>query len=158
MKIKNPTLWIIPVGLVLTVTVMLFARAVSQARTDNADYQRVQPLLRAGKTVVDEQIRYPDSGAPSISSVIVTMLPGETTGWHTHGVPLFAFMLEGEIEVDYGAKGIRTYKKGDAFLEAMTTRHNGKNKGVTPARVLAVFVGAEGTKNVVHEDTSTPVR
>ena len=158
MKIRNPTHWIIPVGLALTVAVMLFARVVSQARTDVAGYQRVQPLLRAGKTVVDEQIRYPDSGSPAISSVIVTMLPGEATGWHTHGVPLFAFMLEGEIEVDYGAKGIRTYKKGDAFLEAMAIRHNGKNKGVIPARVLAVFVGAEGTKNVVHEKTPPPAR
>ena len=58
-------------------------------------------------------------------------------------------MLEGEITVDYGADGRRTYTAGDGFLEAYRTDHNGMNAGSEPAKVLAVFAGAEGVRNTV---------
>ena len=127
------------------------------ARAPAQDYQRVQKLYSGGTTIVGEPVQYPAAKSAKISSVIVTMLPGETTGWHTHGAPLFAYMLEGELQVDYGAKGIRTFKKGDAFMEAMAVPHSGVNKGAVPVRVLAVFMGAEGLANVVHaKPNATP--
>ncbi len=136
----------------------IIAATASHARTTGNDYKRVTPLFSGDKTVVGETVHYPTEGPAKITSVIVTMLPGETTGWHTHGVPLFAYMLEGELQVDYGAKGVRTYKKGDAFLEAMAVRHDGINKGPVPARVLAVFMGAQGRKNVERGEASTQPR
>jgi len=39
--------------------------------------------------------------------VEITLLPGQQTGWHTHPVPLFGYILEGELTVDYGTKGQR---------------------------------------------------
>ena len=72
------------------------------------------------------------------------MQPGEETGWHRHDVPMFGYILEGEVTVDYGAKGTRIYKKGDALMEAIDWEHNGRNSGSGPARILAVFMGAEG--------------
>ena len=134
----------------------LAAVSAPLARTTSQDYQRVAKLYSGATTVVGENVSYPVKGAPKISSVIVTMLPGEKTGWHTHGVPLFAYMLEGELQVDYGEKGVRTYRKGDAFLEAMAVPHNGVNKGPAPVRVLAVFMGAEGLKNVLHATPENP--
>lgn len=128
----------------------LIAVSVAFARTARQDYQRVDTLFSGSETVVGERLVYPEPGRAKLTSVIVTMLPGETTGWHTHGVPLFAYMLEGELEVDYGEKGVRTYRKGDAFLEAMATAHNGTNKGAVPVRVMAVFMGADGHENVIH--------
>lgn len=136
----------------------IIAITASHARTTDNHYKRVTTLFSGDRTVVGETVHYPSEGPAKITSVIVTMLPGETTGWHTHGVPLFAYMLEGELQVDYGPKGVRTYKKGDAFLEAMDVRHDGVNKGPTPARVLAVFMGAEGRKNVVRSETTKPPR
>jgi len=34
--------------------------------------------------------------------------PGGRTVLHKHGVPLFAYVLEGEITVDYGDRGKRS--------------------------------------------------
>ncbi len=134
----------------------LIAVSAAFARTAGQDYQRVDDLFSGGKTVVGEPLVYPAPGHARLTSVIVTMMPGKSTGWHTHGAPLFAYMLEGELQVDYGEKGVRTYRKGDAFLEAMAVAHNGTNKGTVPARVMAVFMGAEGRENVIHVKKEAP--
>lgn len=76
-------------------------------------------------------------------SVVVTLLPGEETGWHTHAVPLFGYVLEGEVTVDYRDHGTRTFGQGAGFMEAMATGHNGRNTGHKSCRILAVFIGAK---------------
>lgn len=104
------------------------------------------PLLSSGMTIIDQPIAYPE-GTPKVTAAIVTIPPGGETGWHLHEVPLFAYILEGEITLDYGAKGIKTMKAGDSLLEAMNWAHNGMNKGDAPLRILAVYMGAEGLEN-----------
>ena len=78
-----------------------------------------------------------------------SLAPGEKTIVHKHGVPLFAFILEGELTVDYGARGKRTYRAGEAFMEAMDVAHFGSNGGSQPVRLLAVYMGADGASDVV---------
>lgn len=108
-------------------------------------YKRVETIFEGGTTVMGEAVHYP-KGAAQVDAVIVTLLPGEETGWHTHGEPMFAYVLEGEVKVDYGAGGTRTYTQGMGFLEAMAVAHDGRNTGETPCRILAVFLGAEGLR------------
>ncbi|WP_159090032.1 cupin domain-containing protein [Ruegeria sp. Alg231-54] len=63
--------------------------------------------MQTDKSVIGEPLEYPD-GTPQITMAIVTMQPGQKTGWHRHEVPLAAYMLEGEITVDYGDAGTKT--------------------------------------------------
>ena len=105
---------------------------------------RISPLLASGQTVTGEAINYPAGAAAKITALVLTLQPGEETGWHTHGVPAFGYMLEGELSVEYTDKTVRTYKAGDALLEAMSVGHNGRNSGSGRLRILAVFMGAEG--------------
>jgi len=101
-------------------------------------------VLATGTTVTGEPIRYP-AGAPArITAVEITLAPGQQTGWHMHPVPLFGYILAGELTVDYGPKGKRTYRQGDGFMEAMNEAHNGRNSGAEPVKILAVIIGAEG--------------
>lgn len=106
------------------------------------------PLLSTGKTIVGETIRYP-KGDAHVTAAIVTLAPGGRTILHKHGVPLFAYILDGELTVNYGSHGTRTYKKGDAFMEAMDVAHFGINKSAQPVRILAVYMGAAGAKDVI---------
>ncbi|MDX2307067.1 MAG: cupin domain-containing protein [Hyphomicrobium sp.] len=116
----------------------------------------VAPLLSSGATVAGETIVYP-AGTPNVTAAVVTLAPGAETGWHRHGVPVFGYMLEGELTVTYDAQtsvgrsdsgsagsNVRVLRGGDALLEAMAVLHNGRNTGSGPARILAVFMGAEG--------------
>ncbi|HML44526.1 cupin domain-containing protein [Hyphomicrobium zavarzinii] len=104
------------------------------------------PLLSSGETVVGERIAYPAGAPAKVTAAVVTLAPGQETGWHTHGMPVLGYVLEGELEVDYGEKGVRVYRAGEAVLEAIGVAHNGRNTGVAPMRVLAVFMGADGLK------------
>lgn len=111
--------------------------------------ETVTALLDTGDTVIGQKIAYPVGAPAKITSAIVTMLPGEETGWHQHDVPMFGYILEGEVTVDYGDKGTRVYRQGDAVMEAIDWPHNGRNTGNAPARILAVFIGADGIPNTV---------
>jgi quercetin dioxygenase-like cupin family protein len=106
----------------------------------------VTPLIETSRTIIDQPIAYP-AGTAKVTAVIVTIPRGGETGWHEHAVPLFGYMLDGELTVDYGDKGTRTYKPGDTLMEAMNWPHNGTNKGDAPVRILAVYMGADGIPN-----------
>ncbi len=107
-----------------------------------------EKLLTTAETVMGEKIAYP-LGDALVEAAIVTLAPGETTILHRHGVPFFAYILEGEITVDYGPHGRRTYRRGDALMEAMETVHAGQNTGSVPVRLLGVYMGATGAANVI---------
>ncbi len=123
------------------------ARDTAAKDTAKPGYPAV-PLLSTGKTIVGETIHYP-KGAAHVTAAIVTLAPGGRTILHKHGVPLFAYILAGELTVNYGNHGTRTYKPGQAFMEAMDVAHFGINKGAQPVRILAVYMGAAGAKDVV---------
>ena len=50
--------------------------------------------------------------------------------------------------------------RDDTFMEAIGVAHNGRNTGSGPARILAVFMGADGVPNTVmlKGDASVPVQ
>lgn len=114
-------------------------------------YPPLDVILSTSSTVIGQPFAYP-SGTPKVTAAIVTMVPGQETGWHKHDVPLFAWMLEGELTVDYGLDGKKIYRKGDSLIEAFRTEHNGRNSGLDDVRLLAVFMGAEGAENTVAEN------
>lgn len=128
---------------------VMAAAAASLSSTDAADARQparasVDTLLTTSKTVAGEAITYPVNAPAKITAAIITLPSGASTGWHTHGVPLFGYILEGELTVDYGVQGVRTYRAGDGFMEAEEAPHDGRNAGTGDARILAVYMGAEG--------------
>lgn len=121
------------------------------AHARDQDYYPVQELLVTGKTVVGEDIRYPTTGSPKITVAVVTVVPGASAAFHRHPVPLVAYILEGELTVDYGANGIKTFRAGDALVEAMDIPHRGMNRTDSIVKLLVVYIGAEGSTNVALE-------
>ena len=137
----------------------LIAACVVCATTASAEdqtatqYQNLlTPLLKSGSDVLGNPIAYPQ-GTADVTAAIVTVPPGGTTGWHHHEVPLFAYILEGELTVDYGERGTRTYRAGEAVLEAMNWPHNGTNTGDGPMQLIAVYMGGGDKANTVAGDS-----
>ncbi len=120
-----------------------FAAGLGAAAARDA-LPRFTPLMSTSKTVMDEPIVYPTGAPAKLTAGISALQPGDETGWHTHGMPMTGIILEGELTVDYGERGTRTYRQGDVIAEAITVPHNGRNTGAGPMRLFAVFVGAEG--------------
>ena len=129
---------------VFAAMVLLATHAAAQDR----GYPSV-PLLSTDTTAVGETLRYPTTGAAKVTAAIVTMAPGDRTIVHKHGVPMFAYVLGGELTVDYGAHGKRTYRQGQALMEAMDVAHFGVNSGAEPAPLTAAHMGADRAENAV---------
>lgn len=115
-----------------------------------------QDLLSTQVTVTGEEIRYPTSGSARVTASIITILPGTNAKIHRHPVPLVAYVLEGELTVDYGKLGKKTFHKGEALVETMNVPHRGMNLGQESVRILAIYLGAEGMPNVMLEEMQQP--
>ena len=115
---------------ICTVAFLLFGifAAIESASADDVTVASV-PLLSTGTTIVGETLHYPTNGPAHVTAAIVTLAPGAKTVLHRHGIPLFAYILEGEITVDYGDRGKRTYRASDALMEAMDVPHFGADAG-----------------------------
>ncbi len=110
-----------------------------------------QTLLDAQQlTVLDQPIKYPKKVPAQVSSSIIQLEPGQETGWHRHRVPMYAYIMEGSISVEYDAGVTKEFLAGTAFMEAEDVWHNGTNMGEDPVRILVVYMGAEGKKNSVE--------
>ncbi len=132
----------------LATTFALTAPALAEDQSVQTYQNLLTPLLQGGTDVLGTALYYPE-GPVNITAAIVTIPAGGTTGAHRHEVPLFAYMLEGELTVDYGDKGIRTYRAGDSVLEAIEVPHTGTNTGAVPMRLLAVYMGGGEAANTV---------
>src|SRR5262249_7287395 len=111
-------------------------------------------ILSTGTTVTGDPIRYPSGGAARVTAVEITLAPRPQTRWHPHPLPMFAYVLEGGLTLDYGTKGEPTHPLGEAFMEAIDEKHNGRNSGQAPVKILAVVIGEEGRQG--SEPASPP--
>ena len=115
----------------------------------------VSPLLMAAETnILGQALIYPGAVPAQVTSTVLTVPAGATTGWHFHTAPMYAYILEGALTVTYETETgtvEKIYRAGEAFLEAVGTHHSGVNNTTSPVRVLVVNMGAEGVAN------STPV-
>ncbi len=106
------------------------------------------PMPSASADVLGRPLAYPP-GTPEVRAFRITIPPGTPTALHAHEVPLFAYVISGAVEVDYGDGGKHLFKAGDAFVEAVNRCHAGRSVGDVPAELLAVFLGGGGLKNTV---------
>jgi len=135
------------INVAMKIALLLVALLSSQAgcATPSA-VPLTETILDARTDTVGAAVRYP-AGTAHIRSYILTMVPGQETGWHRHDVPLYARVLGGELEVDYGEGTVKRYRAGDTFLEAMDRYHNGRVVGGDAVQILVVFMGAEGVSD-----------
>jgi quercetin dioxygenase-like cupin family protein len=103
-----------------------------------------QAVLKSTKTADGDPLQLPTAGQAEIVSVIGTLEPGGRTARHKHPVPVFVYLLEGDLEVQTEGGEPRQYKPGDAFLESVDRWHQAFNNGSSPTKLLVVFIGEEG--------------
>lgn len=93
------------------------------------------------------EFHYPE-GVPEVTAEKIRLAAGEQTVWHCHPVPLFAYMMQGRLEVTTDSGQQHVFNKGDAIIEVMNTWHQGTAlKG--PVELVAFYAGALGVKNTV---------
>ena len=105
---------------------------------------KVTPLLKTASTWDGRLIQYP-SGSAEATGLLVELPVGGETGWHEHPVPSFAYVLQGDLEVQLRDGRSKRLHVGEAFAEVVNTPHNGRNVGAEPVKILVFYTGLVGT-------------
>lgn len=74
----------------------------------------------------------------------VTISPGGSAGRHTHPGEEISYILDGEGEILVEGKEPLKLKAGQAFVIPNGARHDARNLGTTPLKLVAVYVVEKG--------------
>ncbi len=87
-----------------------------------------------------------DTTVPGREAVItrVEIAPGATVGRHTHPGEEISYVTEGEGEILMEGKAPLKVKAGDGFVVPGGTKHDAKNTGSQPLKLVAVYVVEKG--------------
>jgi quercetin dioxygenase-like cupin family protein len=127
------------------------------AKADEYQNVEVKKLVTSSTASNGQPLAYLLTEKPEVTALIVTVPPGGETGWHKHPVPVYAYVLDGELTVEMKDGSKYSFKKGDAVFEVMNTMHNGFNSGHSKVSLVVFYTGAVGVPNVVKELPSAPV-
>lgn len=156
----RPLLFLVVLGITISTFIASCSSGVtnsgstttSQVSTPTAAIEKPQVstvLDKQAKTVLDQLLQYPIGTQAQVSSAVLTIAPGVSTGLHKHNAPMYVYVLEGTITVTYEGDIVKEYAAGSAILEAVGVAHNGENKTAQPVKLLVVNIGAEGVANSV---------
>ncbi len=112
----------------------------------------VEKLLMTDSTSLGQEIQYPTSGQAEVTVQRITFPPGASTGWHKHNIPVFSYIIQGELTVETEDHKILRFKENTSFSESLNTYHNGTNKGNKDLIVIAMYMSAVGEKLAIHKD------
>ncbi len=140
-----PILWM---ALLVASPKLALARDYAQAKVEQLE---VTSTNYAGQPLV-----YPQSGTPEVTALVVHMPPGSSTGWHKHPVPVYAYMLEGELTVRTENGIEKKFVKGEPIIEVLNLMHNGTNTGKKTASLVVFYTGFKGMPNVIKADNQKP--
>ena len=124
----------------------LFSGNFTEARPaeQNTQGQMRKPGSVAVQTLIQEPLA--EMPNPQVTMITLTVAPGGTSAPHKHTGPVFAYLLEGEIENQVDPNPPRRYKAGEFFYEPLMHVHRSlRNLSDTQAAKLLIFeVGEKG--------------
>jgi quercetin dioxygenase-like cupin family protein len=112
---------------------------------------KVDKLLVSGTAYNGQPLSYMQTDRPEVTALVVTLRPGGSTGWHRHPVRVYAYMLEGELTVEFKDGSSHLFRKGEPIVEVTDLLHNGVNTGRGDAKLVVFYTGAVGVPNVIKE-------
>ena len=123
----------------------------AQARISSAaPTVSMTPVSHDSVTIASEPELYLSTPDPEVSSLVFTFPPGAVSQWMIHPAPVYVYVLEGTLEVEFEDGSHQSFHTGQGFLQCRSKWHRGRNDGSETMRFLAVFFGGKGVPNVVH--------
>ena len=120
-----------------------------------ADYSSGVTAKVLKKTTVTgngQKITYPQTDRAEVTAMSVELAPGAETGWHQHPIPVYAYVVSGQLTVELAEGKSLSFGAGEAIVEVVNTLHNGKNLGREPVKLAVFYLGVEGAANVIKPE------
>jgi len=108
----------------------------------------VKTLLTTDKTDIGQPLVLP-SHHPVLIVSTYDIAPGARLARHKHPFSRYAYVLAGDLTVEFDGGKQRRYHAGDIVVEAVDTWHFGINSGTVPVRLLVIDQVEEGQSNTI---------
>ena len=106
----------------------------------------IEKLLQTDTTSIGQKIAYPKFNDPEITMSKITIHPGQSTGWHKHTFPVFAYVLKGALTVELEDHRVIKFQENSTYAEVLNKYHNGTNQEKSDLIIIAIYLGGEGQK------------
>jgi quercetin dioxygenase-like cupin family protein len=133
--------------IIITLVIFVFGAPSFAVAGDYDSGVKATLILKTTTTTGNYPAKYLNTERPEITAMKVEIRPGAQTGWHSHPVPLYAYVLEGDLTVEVRGGNTYNFAAGDAIVEVVNVPHNGKNLGTTPVVLIVFYTGETGTPN-----------
>lgn len=134
----------------LVVTLFPIAAWTQAKPAASAPSVSITPVSHDSLTIAGEPELYLSTPDPEVSSVVFAFPAGAASQWMIHPAPVYVYVLEGTLVVEFEDGSHQSFRAGQGFLQCRSKWHRGRNDGSQTMRFLAVFFGAKGAPNVVH--------
>lgn len=121
-----------------------FLRAEAPAARQSGQSQAPNTSSAAVQTLMQEPLEAMPN--PEVRVITLTVVPGDVSPPHEHTGPVFAYILQGEIENQVDPNPPQRYKAGEFFYEPpMHVHRSMRSVSATEAAKLLIFeVGEKG--------------
>ena len=92
----------------------------SAAKGEEYRNVEVKKLITSTTSSNGDPLLYLQTAQPEVTALIVTIPPGGSTGWHKHPVPVYAYVMEGVLNVELKS-GLIFLIRGESVYAAYTT-------------------------------------
>ena len=116
----------------------------------------IESLLKTDTTITGQGFSYPGIQNDEITILKITFKPGQSTGWHKHEFPVFAYILQGELTAELETGRTLHYPEETSFAEVINTWHNGSNTGKEDLILIVTYLGEKGKELSVKKETIDP--
>lgn len=106
----------------------------------------IKELLKTDSTSIGQKLSYPEVASPEVTMLKITIPPGNSTGWHKHNIPVFAYVVKGTLTVETEDHRVIKFKEESTFAEMRDTYHNGKNMEDSDLVLIAIYMGGKEQK------------
>lgn len=104
----------------------------------------VRVLKKTSVTANGQMIVFPSTDRAEVTAAMVEIAPGAETGWHKHPMPVYAYVVSGNLSVSLEDGGGLSYAPGEVIIEVVEAMHNGRNEGSEAVKLVVFYLGSEG--------------
>ena len=127
---------------------LLSLACLGAAMGDNVGIVKVTSVLTATTTTIGQPLVLPSQN-PQVVVTTLEIAPGTRLPRHMHPFARYAYVLQGEVTIEYEGGQRQTFHAGDFIVEAIGVWHFGTNTGAAPLRLLVIDQVEAGKSNTI---------
>ncbi len=90
---------------------------------------KVTLIKKATTAANGQRLAYAKTETPEVTAALVEIPPGGDTGWHSHPIPAYAYVVSGAITETWKAVGSATSRRVRSLSRSSTHRTSSETRG-----------------------------